>query len=152
MHKTSEKIGYNEMKHQFEVNFFGTFYCIQEMIPLLKNAQRGYILNIGSIADKVPFPDNSVYAATKSAIRTYSRGLQLEMQKCGIAVGIFYPGLMNTTFQDDRSGNKTKIPSFMILDTKKVVSKIKTMVENKKKKVYMYRWMIWLLRIKLLFE
>jgi short-subunit dehydrogenase len=150
-HKISENIGYDEMKKQFEVNFFGVFYCIQEMLPLLKNAQKGYILNIGSIADRVPFADNSVYAATKSAIKTYSRGLHLEMQKYGINVGIFNPGLMNTSFQDDRGEDEKKIPSFMILDTKKVVSKIKTMIENRKSKAYMYIWMTWLMRIKLIF-
>ena len=92
--KHQNSIEYQEMKHQFEVNFFGVFNCIQEMIPLLKKEHKGYILNIGSIADRVPFATNSIYAATKGALRTYSLGLQQEMRKHGIKVGIFYPGFL----------------------------------------------------------
>lgn len=151
-HKTSESMMYQEMRNQFEVNFYGTFYCIQEMIPLLKRSQNGYILNICSIADRVPFIDNSVYAATKSAVRTYAKGLRLELKKYGISVGVLYPGIMNTSFQDDREKIEKKISSFFIIDTKRVVSEIKTMIELKKKKLYMYHWMIWLMKIKLLIK
>ena len=120
------------------------------MIPLLKKGKNGYILNIGSIADRVPFATNNIYAATKGALRTYSLGLQQEMRKHGIKVGIFYPGLMNTGFQVDRTDSIQKLPSFMILDTKKVVAEINRMIALRKSKSYMYRWMIWLMKIKLL--
>ena len=149
-HKTSESMEYEEMKHQFEVNFFGVFNCIQVMIELLKNGQNAYILNIGSIADRAPFADNSIYTATKSALKTYSRGLQLEMQKYGITVGILYSGLMNTGFQNDRKGIDKHIPAFLIIDTKKVVSEIRRMIAHRKTKSYMYRWMIYAMKIKLL--
>jgi short-subunit dehydrogenase len=149
-HVESENLGCEHMKQQFEINFYGAFYCIRELLPLIKQSQYGYILNICSIADRVPFSENSIYAATKSALKTYSRGLQLEMRKYGIKVGIFYPGLMKTSFQDDRGENQNKIPSFLILDTKKVVARIKKMIEHRKNRSYMYRWMIWLMKIKLL--
>lgn len=150
VHKTSELMGYEEMRNQFEVNFYGVFYCVQEMMKLLRNGQNGYILNIGSIADRGPFTDNSIYAATKSALRIYSRGLKLEMQKYGITVGILYPGLMNTGFQDDRKETEKTIPGFLITDTKKIASEIIRMIENRKTQSYMYRWMVWFLRIKYL--
>lgn len=102
IHKLSEKMSNDEMRKQFEVNFYGPFYCIKALLPLLKRSGAAYILNIDSLVSGISFADNSVYAATKSALAGFSEGLRHEMKKLNIRVGLFLPGLMNTTFQYDR--------------------------------------------------
>ena len=73
------------------------------------------------------------------------------MKKFNIKVGLFLPGVMNTTFQEDRGENAHKVPAIMIIDPKKAAGVIERMIGKRKKKVYMYRWMLWLMKIKQLF-
>lgn len=147
IHKISEKMSTEEMRKQFEVNFYGTFYCIKALLPLLKLSASPYILNIGSLVGEISFADNSIYAATKSALANFSAGLRCEMKEYNIKVGLFLPGLMNTSFQADRE-NEIKAPGFLILDPRKAAMKLESMIYRRSKNVYMYRWMLFLMKIK----
>jgi uncharacterized protein len=140
-----------EMRKQFEINFFGPFYCIKVLLPLLRSSKAGYILNINSLVSKIAFADNSVYAATKSALAGFSDGLRQELKGLNIRVGSFFPGLMKTSFQNDRKdGNK--FPSFLELDPRKASVKIEKMIMNRRIKGYVSRLMIiMLMKIKQLF-
>jgi uncharacterized protein len=122
-------------------------YVIKALLPLLKRSHAAYILNIGSLAGEVSFADNSVYAATKVAIGGFSNGLYREMKKLNIRVGLFLPGLMSTSFQHDRR-HDAKVPSFLVLDPHKAAMKLEEMIDRRGKKVYMYRWMLLLMKVK----
>ena len=135
----------------FEVNFYGPFYCVKALLPLLKLSNSPYILNIGSLVSEVSFADNSIYAATKSALSRFSDGLRSELVNSNIKVGLFLPGLMDTSFQNDRE-RKTRVPIFMILNPQKVAAKVERLIHRRRKKVYMHRWMPFLMRTKKLFE
>lgn len=150
IHKASEDMSNEEMRKQFEVNFYGPFYCVKALLPMLKLSDSPYILNIGSLVGEVSFTDNSVYAATKSALSCFSDGLRSEMMQSNIRVGLFLPGLMNTSFQNDR-GHATKIPSFMILNPQKVAEKLERVIYRRRKKVYIHKWMLFLMKIKKVF-
>ena len=141
IHKTSEKMSNEEMRKQFKINFFGAFYCIKALLPLLKLGDSAYILNVNSLVSKIAFADNSVYAATKSALAGFSQGLRQEMKVSNIRVGLFFPGLMKTSFQNDRKdGNK--FPPFMVVDPRKAAIKMEKMIINRSKKAYIRRLMI----------
>ncbi|MCX5813343.1 MAG: SDR family NAD(P)-dependent oxidoreductase [Proteobacteria bacterium] len=150
IHKISEDMSSEEMRKQFEVNFYGPVYCIKALLPLLKLSDSPYILNIGSLVGEISFADNSIYAATKSALSCFSDGLRSEMVKSNIRVGLFLPGLMSTSFQNDRE-RKIKTPSFMILDPQKVAAKLERVIHRRKKKVYVHKWMLFLMKMKKLY-
>ncbi len=57
----SEEMTNQEMRTHFEVNVFGAFYCIKAVLPLMKNQDEGYILNIASLFSLISFADVSVY-------------------------------------------------------------------------------------------
>jgi uncharacterized protein len=147
IHKTAENMSNDEMRKQFEINFYGPFYCIKALLPLLKRSNTAYILNINSLVSENPFADNSVYASTKAALACFSEGLRIEMKELNINVGVFFPGLMETTFNDDRK-DAVKIPSLLILDPKNAAKKIEKMIIKQKKKLYMYKWMLLLMKAK----
>jgi len=151
IHKISEEMSNEEMRKQFEVNLYGPFYIIKALLPLLKHSDSAYILNVGSLVGETPFADNSIYAATKSALEGFSNGLRFEMKKFNIKVGLFLPGLMNTTFQYDRK-YEIKTPAFMILNPQKAAMKLEEMIYRRRKKVYMYRWMLLFMKAKQLIE
>jgi len=147
IHKPSGDMSNEEMRKQFETNFYGPFYCVKALLPLLKLSDSPYILNVGSLVGEIAFAENSVYAATKSALSRFSDGLRSEMRKYGIGVGLFLPGIMHTTFQDDRE-DRINIPTFMILSPQKVAAKLERAIYRRRRKVYMYRWMLLFMRIK----
>jgi short-subunit dehydrogenase len=146
-HKTLETMSNGEMRKQFEVNFFGTFYCIKALLPLIRLSGSGYILNVGSLMSEISFADNSVYAATKFALSGFVEGFRYEMKKSDIKVGFLLPGLMDTSFQDDREGG-LKVPGFLILHPQKVAITLERMISRRTNKAYMYRWMLWLMKMR----
>lgn len=148
IHKPFEKMCSEEMRKQFEVNFFGAFYCIKSLLPLIRESKNGYILNVGSLVSKVSFPDNCVYAATKSAIFNFTEGLRVELKNTSIKVGLFLPGVLNTGFCDN---NKIKPPDFFILDIKRAAAVVEKMIINRKSKVYLYKWMLLPMKLKRMF-
>jgi NADP-dependent 3-hydroxy acid dehydrogenase YdfG len=58
----------DEIKSQFETNFFGVIRVIQLVLPLMRKQKRGTIVNISSISDIMPFPFSPIYASTKFAL------------------------------------------------------------------------------------
>lgn len=141
----------SEMRRHFEVNFFGTFYCVKALLPLLKNSRTGYVLNIGSFFSRVASGDNSVYAATKFALDGFSKGLRYELKQYGIKVGIFIPGPIDTSFHEARKHSSTQTSKSLMAAPEKVAGKIEQMIVNQKKELIYPFWMFQALRFKLAF-
>ena len=68
------------------------------MIPLLKQHPKAYILNVSSTAAYQAVPTMTLYAASKSFMLTFSRGLRHELKRTGISVSCLCPGPVNTNF------------------------------------------------------
>jgi len=147
-YRVSENISNQEMRRHFEVNFFGAYYCIKALLPLLKQSESGYVLNIGSLFSQVALAENSVYAATKFALAGFSEGLRRELKPFGIEVGLFLPGPMKTSFQENRGENSLKSPQSMVLDPKKVAATLEKMIRQQKKKVILPSWMMLALKVR----
>jgi 3-oxoacyl-[acyl-carrier protein] reductase len=82
------------------VNVRATFVTIQRALPHLGDG--GRIINIGSInADRVPGPGLSVYAMTKGAVASLTRGLARELGPRGITVNNVQPGPIATDMNPD---------------------------------------------------
>ncbi|MEW6187482.1 MAG: SDR family NAD(P)-dependent oxidoreductase [Thermodesulfobacteriota bacterium] len=148
IYKTADRMTSVEMREQFAVNLFGPFYCIKALLPLMKRSKGGYILNIGSLFSKTALADNSLYAATKYALAGFSKGLRQEMKKHPIHVGLFLPGPMKTSFQDLRDEKATKAPGLFTLQPERAAAEVEKMIVKRKKEVCMYRWMLYLLKMK----
>jgi len=141
VHKNSGEMSNAEMRKQFEVNFFGAFYCIKAFLALLKLGASPYILNVNSLVSKFALADNSIYAATKSALVRFSEGLRMELKEFNIQVGSFFPGLMRTSFQSDREGGY-EFPPLITVSPEKAAVKIEHMIVKRKKNAYIRRLMI----------
>lgn len=150
-YRVSEKISNQEMRRHFDVNFFGVYYCIKALLPIIKDSDSGYILNIGSLFSRVALAENSVYAATKFALAGFTEGLRRELKPFGIGVGLFLPGPMRTSFQDQREDGTLKAPDVIALDPKKVAKVLEHMICRKKKTVILPRWMLIAFKIRHLF-
>jgi short-subunit dehydrogenase len=147
-YRVSENISNQEMRRHFEVNFFGAYYCVKSLLPLLKQSEAGYVLNIGSLFSQVALAENSVYAATKFALAGFSEGLRCELDPLGIRVGFFLPGPMKTSFRETREESTLKSPELMALDPKKVAAVLEKMIRQRKKQVILPWWMMLALKVR----
>jgi 3-oxoacyl-[acyl-carrier protein] reductase len=78
------------------VNFLGTVYCSQSFAPLLLRNGGGSIINFSTIAAAVHLQGESIYAATKAAVESYSKTLAKELSKFNIRVNCIAPGPIET--------------------------------------------------------
>ncbi len=91
----------DNMRHLFDVNFWGAIHCIQAAVPYMRRQGRGHIVNVSSVAGKVAVPYLGAYSATKFALTAVSGALRSELAGTGIHVSTVYPGLTHTSFQEN---------------------------------------------------
>jgi NAD(P)-dependent dehydrogenase (short-subunit alcohol dehydrogenase family) len=83
------------LREQFEVNVLGQIAVTQAFLPLLRK-DHGRIVMMGSPIDAVPFPHSGPYAASKSALRTLTGVLRMELDQWGMSVSLVSPGPIAT--------------------------------------------------------
>lgn len=91
-----------EAKRQFDVNFFGMVTVTRAVLPAMRNAGWGRIVNISSVAAAAAIPFQAFYSASKSAINAYTCALANEVRPCGVTVTAVQPGDIRTGFTDAR--------------------------------------------------
>lgn len=83
---------------QLEVNFFGALNCIQAVLPSMRAAKRGCIVNVSSVAAPIAIPFQSFYSATKAAVNSLTLALRNEVKPFGVKVCAVLPGDVKTGF------------------------------------------------------
>lgn len=92
----------DEAKAQMEVNFFGMVNVNRALLPVMREAKSGRIVNISSVAAVAHIPFQTFYSATKAAIDSYTCALANEVRPFGITVTAVQPGDICTGFTDAR--------------------------------------------------
>lgn len=87
-----------EAKALFDVNFFGMVNMNRAVVPLMRQAGRGRIVNLSSVAAPVPIPFQAYYSATKAAVNAYTMALANELRPFGVTVCAVMPGDIHTGF------------------------------------------------------
>ena len=101
----------------------GVIDLIEHYLPEMISKQTGRIVIISSIGAITPMPKSSIYAAAKSAIFSYGQSLSKELSKYNIPVTVSLPGYVHTNAHK-RAGLdhlNQKVPSWMWIESKKVV-------------------------------
>ncbi|UKA61355.1 oxidoreductase [Arthrobacter sp. FW306-04-A] len=91
-----EEVPLDEGRRQFEVNVFGLARMSQLVIPAMRAAGSGRIINVSSIGGKMYEPLGAWYHATKFAVEGLSDSLRLELKPHGIDVAIIEPAGTDT--------------------------------------------------------
>ena len=93
-----EDLSMNEIKAQYETNFFGLIRVTQAVLPIMRRQKSGTIVNISSGAGRFGFPSGSAYVGTKFAVEGLSEAISYELEPFGIKVIIVEPGVIRTNF------------------------------------------------------
>jgi NAD(P)-dependent dehydrogenase (short-subunit alcohol dehydrogenase family) len=100
-----ETIPMDSVRRQFETNVFGLMRMCQLVLPGMRSAGSGKIVNLSSMGGKLTFPGGGVYHATKHAVEALSDALRFEVKGFGIDVVVIEPGLIVTDFGETAAGS-----------------------------------------------
>jgi NAD(P)-dependent dehydrogenase (short-subunit alcohol dehydrogenase family) len=92
-----------DVRRMFDVQVIGAWNVLRAVLPHLRAARSGHILNVSSILGLLSFPGWGLYCAGKFALEGLTESLAAEMADFDVAVTIVEPGYFNTDFLTDNS-------------------------------------------------
>ena len=100
-----ETLPMDKIRAQFETNVFGLVRMCQLVLPGMRAARKGRIVNVSSMGGKLVFPGGGAYHATKFAVEAFSDALRWEVRGFGVDVAVIEPGLITTRFGETAAGS-----------------------------------------------
>ena len=85
-----------EIERVMEVNFYGTLYMTGAFLPHLLQRPEAHIANVSSMGGFLPVPGQTIYGASKAAVKLYTEGLHSELRGTNVGVSIIFPGATAT--------------------------------------------------------
>lgn len=125
-----EDLSMDELRQQFETNFFAIARIIKKVAPIMRKQKSGHIVNVSSVAGRIGFPGTPAYISSKFALEGLSESLRYELAPFGINTIIIEPGVIKTNFFNAMKMPANQKPDSPYKDiTDKVIGGIKMMAE-----------------------
>ncbi len=99
------------IRKQFDVNVIGALMVTKNVIPYMRKAGEGIIINISSMGGRISFPLGTLYHGSKFAVEGMSEALSFELEAIGVRVKMVEPGMINTNFEETTMQNLAVDPS-----------------------------------------
>jgi NAD(P)-dependent dehydrogenase (short-subunit alcohol dehydrogenase family) len=93
-----EETSMDEIRKQFETNFFGAVRVMRAAIPFMRSQRSGKIVNITSMGGRISIPLSTFYHGSKFALERVSESLQYELEPFGIKMILIEPGAVGSNF------------------------------------------------------
>jgi NAD(P)-dependent dehydrogenase (short-subunit alcohol dehydrogenase family) len=106
-----EDVTLDQVREQFETNFFGAIRVMREVIPTMRRQRTGTIVNVSSLVGRVGLPLSSAYVATKFALEGLSESIRYELNEFGINIILIEPGVIKTNFLENLKTADTTLKS-----------------------------------------
>jgi NADP-dependent 3-hydroxy acid dehydrogenase YdfG len=98
-----------DWEEMIDTNVKGLLYVTRAVVPGMVERGRGHIVNIGSTAGRMTYPNGAVYCATKAAERSITEGLREDLLGTPLRVTTIDPGMVETEFSEVRfRGDKSR--------------------------------------------
>jgi len=105
----------DDLRREIDTNLMGVIGMIQLVLPLMREARSGVIVNVSSIGGRMTLPLFSAYHATKFAVEGLTEALQYELEGHGIRVKLVEPGGSKTNFDSSTNMVRTPHPAYKAL-------------------------------------
>lgn len=89
-------LDYTAIDKVMQVNFYGLLYMTKSFLPHLLKRPEAHIVNISSMGGFLPVPGQTVYGASKAAVKLFTEGLRSELLDSRVKVSIVFPGAIGT--------------------------------------------------------
>lgn len=122
------------------INFYGTLYMVKAFLPYLLKRPEGHIVNVSSMGGFLPVPGQSIYGASKAAVKLLTEGLSSELKSTNVNVSVVIPGGIATDIKKN-SNVASKVStesskSNMVLTPGKAAEQIINAMEKNKLRTY----------------
>lgn len=85
-----------QIERVMNINFYGTLYMTGAFLPHLLQRPEAHILNVASMGSFVPVPGQTLYGASKAAVKLFTEGLHSELKDSRVHVTLAVPGATST--------------------------------------------------------
>ena len=90
------ELDYTAIDRVFDVNWRGTLYMTKAFLPLLLKRPEAHVVNISSMGGFLPVPGQTIYGASKAAVKLMTEGLHSELAGTNVHVTVVFPGAVAT--------------------------------------------------------
>jgi short-subunit dehydrogenase len=89
-------LDYEKIERIMNVNFYGPLYLTKSFLPHMLTRPEAHLVNISSMGGFIPFPGQTIYGASKAAVKLLTEGLYAELMNTNVHVTVVHPGAVNT--------------------------------------------------------
>lgn len=107
-----ENVPLPDVQHVFDTNVYGPIRMIQAVLPRMRHAGDGVIVNVSSVAGRAVSPLGGYYSASKFALEAISEALHIEVGHFGIRIAVIEPGYIETAFASNVHEHGEDIPPY----------------------------------------
>ena len=90
------ELDFAAIERVMDVNFYGTLYMTKAFLPHFLKRPEAHITNLSSMGGFLPVPGQSVYGASKAAVKLLTEGLHSELLNTNVRVTVVFPGAIGT--------------------------------------------------------
>lgn len=120
--KKASDISSEEWDSIYDTNVKGTFLFSKAVLPSMKEAKSGHLINVASDVAKRVFDGGSLYCSSKYAQDAFSMALRKEVREYGIKVSVIYSGLVDSMFHTDPQGDESHTDWLKVEDMANTIS------------------------------
>lgn len=102
------ELNYDAIELVMNVNFYGTLYITKTFLPHLLTRPEAHIMNISSMGGFLPVPGQTIYGASKAAVKLLTEGLHSEFTNTNVKVTVVFPGAVNTNISKNSGLNNPR--------------------------------------------
>jgi NAD(P)-dependent dehydrogenase (short-subunit alcohol dehydrogenase family) len=92
----AEDMTLDELRRQFDTNFFGPVAMTKAVLPIMRKRRAGHIIQVASVAGRVGNPMLSAYCSSKFALEGWSESVRMETHSLGVRIVLVEPGSFDT--------------------------------------------------------
>lgn len=121
-----KELDYSALERVMNVNFYGTLYMVKAFLPHLLTRPEAHIANVSSMGGFLPVPGQTVYGASKAAVKLLTEGLRSELLNTNVRVTVIFPGAIGTNIAANSGAMST-----LQVDQRKGESSFKMLAPSK---------------------
>ena len=126
---------FDAIERVLDVNLYGTLYMLKAFLPHLLKRPEAHVANVSSMGGFLPVPGQTVYGASKAAVKLLTEGLYAELLDTKVKVTLVYPGAIGTNIAANSgvaisNGKTAESSSIKMLPPDKAAAIIVDAIEN----------------------
>ena len=96
-----EDLDFDTIERVLDINLMGTLNMVKAFLPYLRRRPEAHLANVSSMGGFLPVPGQSIYGASKAAVKLLTEGLYAELLDTNVGVSVIMPGAVATSITEN---------------------------------------------------